>query len=322
MNRKKFIKTLTTMATVITGGSLLTTMASLSNQQKKRTIHKVISPTSDNLGKLPLKNIIQGNYQNYVSPFFLFDEFGPMQLPKGAPFRIDAHPHAGIIPTTYVMQGNAHHRDSMDNDFEYTAGDFIYFTSGKGALHMEETGEELYINGGVFQGFQGWLNIPSKLKKSEPNAGLVKSENIKMVEKENLKIRVILGEVFDVKSETNLLMPVIYWHISIKENTILELPIDPLQNVFIYVQNGQLEINETQILNTSQTVLFERDGDYIHLNAKKETEFLVLGGEVNNEKYVSNGPFFLNNEEELDQAYVDFQKGKFGDLEKTNGKRR
>lgn len=322
MNRKNFIKKIAIMTTVISIGNLLSSLAISEKQKKARSIFKVISPSAGDLGKLQLKNIVQGSYQNYVSPFFLFDEFGPMQLPKGAPFRVDAHPHAGIIPTTYVMQGNAHHRDSMDNDFEYKAGDFIYFTSGKGALHMEETGEELYKNGGTFHGFQGWLNIPSLLKKSEPNAGLVKAENIKVIEKENTKIRVILGEVFGVQSATKLLMPVIYWHISIKENATLDLPIDPLQNAFIYVQNGELEINGKQILNTSQTVLFERDGDYIQLNANKATEFLVLGGEVNNEQYASNGPFVLNNEEELAQAFVDYQNGKFGDLEKTNGKRR
>jgi redox-sensitive bicupin YhaK (pirin superfamily) len=282
----------------------------------------VLSTSTGDLGTLKLKNIIQGNYQNYVSPFFLIDEFGPMDLPSGAPFRVDAHPHAGIIPTTYLMQGNAHHRDSMDNDFDYDAGDFIYFTSGKGALHMEETGDELYKKGGVFQGFQGWLNIPSKLKKSEPNAGLLKKENIKVIENETIKIRVILGEVLGAKSETKLLMPVIYWHISMKQDVSIDLPIEPLHNAFVYVQNGQLEINETQLVNTNQTILFERDGDYIQLKAKKATELLVLGGEVNNEPYVAQGPFVLDNEEQIVQAYADYQHGKFGDLEKTNGKRR
>lgn len=322
MNRKNFIKKLAIMTTVVTGGNALSSMTLSEKHSKARTIHKVISPAAGGLGKLPLKNIIQGDYQNYVSPFFIFDEFGPMQLPQGAPFRVDAHPHAGIIPTTYLIQGNAHHRDSMDNDFDYKAGDFIHFTSGKGALHMEETGEDLYKNGGIFHGFQGWLNIPSKLKMSDPSAGLVKEETIQEVEKENAKTRVILGEVFGVKSNTQLLMPIIYWHISIKENTSLELPIDPLQNAFIYVQNGQLEINHTQRVDTSQAILFERDGDFIQLKANQATEFLVLGGEVNNEQYASNGPFVLNNEQELAQAYKDFLQGKFGDLEKTNGTKR
>ena len=186
------------MATAILSDNFVPAAAS-DGEQKHRTIYKVITSSEGGMGKMGLKNIIQGDYQNYVSPFFLLDEFGPMQLSKAAPFRVDAHPHAGIIPTTYLLKGNAHHRDSMDNDFEYKAGDFIQFTSGKGALHMEETGDEIYENGGIFHGFQGWLNIPSKLKKSEPSAAHIKEEDIAVVEKGSTKIRVILGEVLGVK---------------------------------------------------------------------------------------------------------------------------
>lgn len=321
MNRRLFNKKLIVIAMGIVFKNLIPKNSSV-KEGKRRSIYKIINTSSGGMGLMGLKNIIQGDYQNYVSPFFLLDEFGPMDLPKGAPFRVDAHPHAGIIPTTYLLKGNAHHRDSLDNDFEYKAGDFIQFTSGKGALHMEETGAELFKTGGVFHGFQGWLNIPSKLKKSEPYAAHIKEENIEVVEKENAKIRVILGEVFGVKSKTELIMPVIYWHISMPEGNSLELPVDASQNVFVYLQNGQIEVNGSQTVNASQTVLFERDGENIQIKAKAAAELLVLGGEVNNEHYVAHGPFVLNNEQELEQAYIDFEQGKFGDLVKTNGKKR
>lgn len=321
MKRRDFIKKSAIMTTGIS--AVHSTHAStLGQEQKLRTVYKIIDSTAGGMGNMALKNIIQGNYQHYVSPFFLLDEFGPLQLSKAAPFRVDAHPHAGIIPTTYLLKGNAHHRDSMDNDFEYKAGDFIQFTSGKGALHMEETGAELYKNGGVFHGFQGWLNIPSKLKKSAPDASHIKMENIGVVKQNDATIRVILGEVFDVKAKTQLLMPVIYWHISMNENAVLELPVEPALNAFIYLQDGQLEINDAQNINTSQAVLFERDGGYIKLKANKASELLVLGGEVNNEPYVAQGPFVVNTQQDLTQAYADFQQGKFGDLVSTNGIRR
>ncbi len=316
MNRRDF----TTKSIITTMGILATKLmpeTASAQAGKGRTIHNIINASAGGMGSMGLKNIIQGDYRNYVSPFFLLDEFD-MHLPKGAPFRVDAHPHAGIIPTTYLLAGNAHHRDSMDNDFEYEAGDFIQFTSDKGALHMEETGSGLFKTGGVFHGFQGWLNIPSELKKAEPYSTLVKSESIGVVEKGNARIRVILGEVFGVKSTTQLLMPVMYWHVSMKEGAALELPVDTSQNVFIYLQDGQLDINGNAI-NKSQAVLFERDGDAVYLKAKVASELLVLGGAVNNEPYMAYGPFVLNNEQEVRQAYADFQQGKFGDLAKTNG---
>lgn len=274
------------------------------------------------MGSMVLKNVIQGDYQNYVSPFFLFDEFGPMQLSKGAPFRVDAHPHAGIIPTTYLFQGNAHHRDSMDNDFQYTAGDFIQFTSGKGALHMEETGDALYEQGGTFHGIQSWLNMPPHLKKSEPYSAHLRKEEITVIEQEDVTIRVVLGEVFGTKAKFRLLMPVIYWHISMKADKVLELPVDPSLNGFIYLLQGTLEVKDAQTVTKNQAVLYERDGDHIRIKALENSDFLVLGGAVNNESFEASGPFVLNNKQELNQAYNDFQQGKFGDLAKTNGKKR
>jgi redox-sensitive bicupin YhaK (pirin superfamily) len=309
------------MATGILATDLMS--VAMSTQKKApRSLYKVIKSSHSKMGKMTLKNVIEGNDQNYVSPFFLIDEFGPMQLPKSAQFRVDAHPHAGIIPTTYLLKGNAHHRDSMGNDYQYHEGDFIQFTSGRGALHMEETGDDLYKNGGVFQGMQCWLNIPSHLKKSNPSASYLKKEDIELVISANVTIRVILGEVYGVKSPVKLLMPVIYWHISLKENTCLDLPVDPTQNAFIYLLTGSLEVSDRQEVNAGEAVLFERDGDFITIRPKQEADFLVLGGAVNNEPYVANGPFVLNNELELRQAYEDFKNGKFGNIAETNGMKR
>jgi hypothetical protein len=319
MNRRHFIKNTAMITTAMLAGNL--TSAS-EPQNGERNIYKILSASDAHLGSLALKNVIRGNYKNYVSPFFILDEFGPMMLPKGSPFRVDAHPHAGIIPTTYLFAGNAHHRDSMGNDFQYHEGDFIQFTSGRGALHMEETGDELYENGGNFHGIQSWLNIPSHLKKSEPQAGHIRKEDISVVETESVIIRVILGEVFGVRSKLDLLMPVIYWHISAKGRTTLELPADASQNVFVYLLNGQLNLKGDQELKPSQVALYERDGGFIRIKTDAAADFLVLGGEVNNEAYAADGPFVLNSIEELQQAYADFHAGKYGDLDKTNGIRR
>ncbi|PWK77259.1 hypothetical protein LX99_03070 [Mucilaginibacter oryzae] len=308
---------------MITTGIITNDLAAgASAKSNGRSVFKIIEPSNASMGRMALKSVLQGNYQNYVSPFFVFDEFGPMELPQGAPFRVDAHPHAGIIPTTYLFKGNAHHRDSMGNDFQYHEGDFIQFTSGKGALHMEETGDDLFEHGGTFHGIQSWLNIPSHLKKAAPYAGKINKEDIPVYQAANLMIRVILGEVFGVRSKTELLMPVIYWHVTADQGAPIDLPVDKGQNAFIYMLKGQLRINEQETAHNGQAVLFERDGGLLHLKAEAAAEFLVLGGAVNNEHYAAAGPFVLNNEEELRQAYLDFEAGKFGDPAKTNGVRR
>lgn len=270
----------------------------------ERSVYRIVQSSNANMGRMNIRNVIQGNYQDYVSPFFIMDEFGPMQLSRGMPFRVDAHPHAGIIPTTYLFEGNAHHRDSMGNDFQYDQGD------------------QLFEQGGTFHGIQSWLNIPGRLKQSSPYASHIKQEDIPVAEIGDAKIRVILGEVPGVKSNTSLLMPVIYWHVTQKENSTVELPVDPTQNAFVYLLSGPLELQGGRLADPGQAVLYERDGDLIKVKASKAADYLVMGGEVNIEPFAANGPFVLNNERELQQAYIDFQHGLFGDADKTNGVRR
>lgn len=306
------------MATTLLATDLLKA-SGLTGAKIQRTVHQIVQSGHSSMGTMQLTNVFHGDFQNYVSPFFLFDEFGPMSLAPNAPFRVDAHPHAGIVPTTYLLEGSAHHRDSMGNDFEYHQGDFIHFTSGKGALHMEETGSALRAEGGRFHGIQSWLNMPPKWKQADPYSGHLKSSDMEVIQTENARIKVVLGSVFGKKSKLELLFPVFYYHITMEENGILELPVETTQNVFVYLLNGQLELESARLAGKGQLVLYERNGDYIRLKSKTASEFLVLGGEVNNEPYVAHGPFVLNNEQEIRQAYLDYQAGKFGDTNQTNG---
>lgn len=97
---------------------------------------------------------------------------------------------------------------------------------------------------------------------------------------------------------------------------------DPTQNAFVYLLSGQLELQGGRLADPGQAVLYERDGDLIKVKASKAADYLVMGGEVNTEPFAANGPFVLNNERELQQAYIDFQHGLFEDADKTNEVRR
>ena len=117
----------------------------------------------------------------------MLDEFGPVNLNPGAdPLRVDAHPHAGVIPTTYFLEGSGHHKDSLNYDFQITKGEFMMFSSGKGAIHMEETGQLLYDNGGNYHGFQIWLNMPSVYKWTDPTTSVYRSSEMDEVHTDTL----------------------------------------------------------------------------------------------------------------------------------------
>src|ERR1041384_5750804 len=150
MKRRQFLKGSAIIGATVAAPEILKSASGLIASAKGRRVYRILDTDKTMVGTLPVLRAFAGDHNDYVSPFVFFDEFGPVKVnAMDKPLRVDAHPHAGIIPTTYFLAGSGHHRDSLDFDFQIAKGDFMMFTSGKGAIHMEETGKKLYEDGGI-----------------------------------------------------------------------------------------------------------------------------------------------------------------------------
>ncbi len=202
MDRRKFIKGSAIIGATIAIPELLQASSGLFDTTTSRKVYRVLNTDKTLVGTLPVLRAFAGDHNDYVSPFVFFDEFGPVKVnPKDKPLRVDAHPHAGIIPTTYFLEGNGHHRDSLNYDFQISKGDFMMFTSGRGAIHMEETGQKLYDNGGIYHGFQIWLNSPAKYKFVDPAANVFHTDKMSEVVKKDYSVKVVLGSLSGAASK-------------------------------------------------------------------------------------------------------------------------
>lgn len=286
-----------------------------------RPVYKILNTDKTRVGTLPILRAFAGNHLDYVSPYLLFDEFGPVELtPKSQPLRVDAHPHAGIIPTTYFLSGTGHHKDSLNYDFQIGRGDFMMFSSGRGAIHMEETGQKLYDEGGKYHGFQIWLNMPAKHKYSAPATFVHKEKMLGFLNTKTYSATVLLGELHGAKSKIELLSPAFYYHIKMHPNCCLDIPTDPTHNAFAYVINGKVETEGRQEIKGGQVALYHRGESLINLFSIDGAELLVLGGKPLNEPVYSYGPFVMNTEQEMQQIIRDYQSGKMGDPDLVNAK--
>ncbi len=143
MERRDFIKGSAILGMTWAGQSLVCN-SGMYHQATQRKILRVLDAHSVNVGTIPVMRAFAGDQNDYVSPFVLFDEFGPIEVNPGSdPYKVDAHPHAGVTPTTYFVSGTGHHKDSLDYDFQIGKGDFMMFSSGRGAIHMEESGKKM-----------------------------------------------------------------------------------------------------------------------------------------------------------------------------------
>ncbi|REJ81945.1 MAG: pirin family protein [Bacteroidetes bacterium] len=321
MKRRQFIKGSAIFGFAAVIPAYVREASGIITGKNTRSIHKILNTDRTNVGTLPILRAFAGDQLDYVSPYVLFDEFGPVEVKaRSAPLRVDAHPHAGIIPTTYFLEGTGHHKDSLNYDFQIGKGDFMMFSSGRGAIHMEETGKKLFDDGGQYHGFQIWLNMPSKYKWIAPSTFVHKVDNMGYIENKLFTAKVILGELFGSKSSIELLSPAFYYHIHMKENCRMDIPTDPAHNAFMYVISGIVETEGQKSVSEKQVALYKRGESLISLYSRHPSEILILGGMPLDEPVYSYGPFVMNTEAEILRCIRDYQSGKMGNPDLVNAK--
>ncbi|MEM7104018.1 MAG: pirin-like C-terminal cupin domain-containing protein [Bacteroidota bacterium] len=318
MKRRQFIKGSAILGATIASSAFVVN-SGMFQVKSSRKVYRILNADRTKVGTLPILRAFAGNQLDYVSPYVLFDEFGPVDITPGAdPLRVDAHPHAGVTPTTYFLSGSGHHKDSLNYDFQVGKGEFMMFSSGKGAIHMEETGQKLYDDGGQYHGFQIWLNTPAKYKFIDPTTSVHRDEEIAVIKHKKYTANVILGQLFKARSKVELLSPAFYFHITMKPDCKLDIPVDPLHNAFIYTIGGSLELEGQKKLKTNQIALYERGDNLINIYSENGAEILLLGGQPLNEPVISYGPFVMNTEDQIRQCIRNYQSGMMGNPDLVN----
>jgi len=319
MKRRHFIKGSAIIGATLAVPSLLFSSSGMYASTTNRQVHRILNAGKTNVGSLPIMRAFAGDHNDFVSPYVLFDEFGPVSIAPGADsLRVGAHPHAGVTPTTFFLSGSGHHKDSLNYDFQVNTGELMHFSSGRGAIHMEESGQELKEKGGTIHGFQIWLNTPKAHKFAAPTTSVFNDSFMPTIVKEQYTVKVVMGELFGVKSNVKTLSPTFYYHLRLKPGCRLDIPTDPGHNAFIYAVNGAVEIEGQKQLKKHQIVLYKRGASNINLYTKDGAELFLLGGQPLDEVVYSYGPFVMNNRQQIEQCYRDYQSGKMGDPNQVN----
>lgn len=319
MLRRKFIKDSAIVGAVASVTNSVTAYSGMYSAIHNRSVYKVLTAGATHVGTLPILRAFAGNHLDFVSPFVLFDEFGPVEIQPGKDaLKVDAHPHAGVTPTTFFLEGSGHHKDSLNYDFQIGKGEFMMFNSGSGAIHMEESGKYLVENGGVLHGFQIWLNMPQKYKWTKPTTTVNAPDSMPSIVTKDYTIKVVMGELFGFCSEVKTLTPAFYYHIKLNPEGRLDIPTDPLHNAFSYCVKGNVEIESQKALKPNQIALYHRGKSNINLYSHEGAELFVLGGLPLDEVVYSYGPFVMNNEEEINRCIRNYRAGKMGDPDIVN----
>jgi redox-sensitive bicupin YhaK (pirin superfamily) len=269
----------------------------------------------------PVRRALAGVKYEYLDPFIMMDQMGEVDYPAGEPKGTNWHPHRGFETVTYLIEGQFIHQDTHGGGGVITEGSTQWMTAGAGLLHIETPPEQLVEQGGLFHGFQLWVNLPAKDKFLTPNYQGISAGQITLLASPDggSLLRVIAGEVDGHVGPGSTHTPITLIHATIHPGQALSLPWQQNYNALAYVMAGAGTAGpERATVRAGQLAVFGA-GDRVTLTADGQQdsstsamEVILLGGEPINEPMTHYGPFVMNTRAELQQAMEDYQAGRLG----------
>lgn len=255
------------------------------------------------------------DFGKQLSPFLLLDYAGPSDFaPSAKPRGVGQHPHRGFETVTIVYKGEVAHRDSTGQGGVIGPGDVQWMTAGAGIIHEEFHSKAFSQTGGSLEMVQLWVNLPAKDKMTEPSYQAILNEQIPSVALPNEagQLRVIAGEFEGHQGPAQTFTAMNVWDLRLNQGAQLSLSLPEGWTSAVVVLHGTVQVNGKSIARDAQMVVLDQAGQHIALEANSETSLLLLSGEPINEPIVGYGPFVMNTTQEINQAFNDFNSGKFG----------
>jgi redox-sensitive bicupin YhaK (pirin superfamily) len=283
-------------------------------------------PTGHEGEGFPVRRTMAGIDYRHLDPFIMMDHMGEVDYAAGEPKGTNWHPHRGFETVTYLIDGQFIHQDTHGGGGVIHEGSTQWMTAGSGLLHIETPPEKLVEDGGLFNGFQLWVNLPAAEKFATPAYQAVEAKDLLLLASEDggALLRVIAGEIDGPdgakhRGPGSTHSPITLLHASVAAGAQLSLPWQADYNALAYVYTGSGTVGtKAEPIHAGQLAVFG-PGDRITLaaDARQDSrtsslEVILLGGRPINEPMVQYGPFVMNTRAELQQAMTDYQSGRLG----------
>jgi len=279
-----------------------------------KTIQRLHPAMRDDIGDLITQRPVPGPHIDQIDPFLFLNHHGPQVYPKhnrGLPF--GPHPHRGFETVTFILDGLLAHRDSAGHESVIGPGGVQWMTAGRGLVHAEVSPREFMQDGGPLEILQLWVNLPPALKMTAPRYTGLQRDQIPVIESEDGKVRMQLvsgtydGMTGPIESLTGVFMSTV----EMKAGGLLYLDNLLDRNLFLYVVRGVIQIAPDTV-SAFHLAQFDTVGDELEIRAEQDCVLLLGHAEPIREPVVSHGPFVMNTREEINQAILDYQAGRFG----------
>jgi hypothetical protein len=273
-------------------------------------IELVVVPRTVDIGGFTVRRALPTVKRRMVGPFIFLDQMGPGELAIGEGLDVRPHPHIGLATVTYLFDGEIVHRDSTGVEATIRPGDVNWMTAGRGIAHSERSSQEFRhrANNRQVAGLQTWVALPKDQEETAPQFHHHDSAALPEIEDAGAKVRLILGSAFGATSPVETFSDTIYAELLLQPGA--SVPIDAAHvERALYLYEGSIEIGG-DVFEGSQLLVL-KPGDPITIKARTPVRALLVGGAP------MDGPrhiwwnFVSSSKERIDQAKVDWKKGRF-----------
>ena len=276
-----------------------------------RTVRRTHPAVRDDIGDLHTWRPLPNPAIEQIDPFLFLNHHGPQVYPprnQGLPF--GPHPHRGFETVTFILAGSLAHRDSGGHESVIHAGGVQWMTAGRGLEHAEISPQEFLQRGGPLEILQLWVNLPSRLKMTEPRYVGLQRDAIPAWEDGGATVSLIAGEWDGRRGPVESLTDVFMTTVALDAGGRVTLPAPSGRNVFLYVVRGEVRIGGMPV-GAFHLAELGPDGDEVRIEAVTPSFVLFGHAAPLGEPVVAHGPFVMNTREEIVEAVRDYQAGRF-----------
>ncbi len=264
-------------------------------------------PASDGAG-VQLNRIIGQPALPDLDPFLMLDEFGSDD-PKAYIAGFPSHPHRGFETVTYMLAGRMRHKDNAGNEGLLGPGSVQWMTAGRGIVHSEMPEQDH----GLMQGFQLWVNLPAKDKMTAPRYQDIAAAQVPTADLGGgVKARVLAGEIAGVRGpvDPGATQP-IFLDVTLPAGAAASIPLPAGHNAFVYVYEGEASVGDPAEPLGKGRIGVLSPGETVKLGSGKAARLILVAGKPLREPVAKAGPFVMNTQAELIQAFEDYRAGRF-----------
>lgn len=272
------------------------------------------------IGDITIYRMLPNRYAEAVGPFVFLDHIPLVRHSANRTMMnagTGAHPHRGIATLTYILQGEGEHFDSRGHHAKVYSGGVQWMKAGNGIIHDETLNTDSQTGNMLTHGFQFWINLPAGIKAETPEYFSIQASEVpqQLLSDKKGWLKVLVGEFENLKSKIPNYSKQFLYHIHLETGKQFSLNTETGLEYAALLPEHNAVVNDTEF-KKGDFIEFDRQGGTIEINNTLESaiDIVLFGGEHYTEPIVAQGPFVMNTQSEIADAYRDFYAGKYGEI--------